>query len=75
MVTFTQQDLETLKEALLTGAEEVQIGDRKIKYRGQDQILAAMKMVQDYLSGVTSDISSNPSVVQAGYSRSRRCDE
>lgn len=73
-ITFTQADLDALKEAFVTGALEVQIGDRRVVYRSQKDLLAAMKMIEDAVTGVSDDIDDNPNVVQAGYSRSQ-CDE
>lgn len=49
-IVYTQAQLDALNEILLTGAGEVQIGDRKIRYRDQDQILALIKMVQENLA-------------------------
>lgn len=74
-LTFTQADLDALKAAFLTGALEVQIGDRRIKYRDQAALLAAISMVQAAVDGVSDDIDDNPNVVQAGYARSPRVDE
>lgn len=74
-LTFTQADLDALKAAFVTGALEVQIGDRRVKYRSQNELLAAIKMVEQAVSGVSTDLADNPNVVQAGYSRKPRIDE
>lgn len=66
-MTFTTTDLNNLQEALLTGAQEVQIGDRKIRYRSQAEILQTIRMVEEYLSGSESD--SSPKVIQATFNK------
>lgn len=67
MATYTQGDLDSIKEALLTGAVEVQIGDRKIKYRSQKEILELKKMVENDLASQSSSVS--PNVIKAKYSK------
>jgi hypothetical protein len=74
-LTFTQADLDALKEAFVTGALEVQIGDRRVKYRSQSELLAAIDMVQNALNGVSDDIDDNPTMIVGGYSRKPRCSE
>jgi hypothetical protein len=74
-LVFTQTDLDALKAAFVTGALEVQIGDRRVKYRSQAELLAAIKMVEQAVSGVSEDIDNNPSVIQATFSRKPRCEE
>jgi hypothetical protein len=54
-ITFTSADLDALKEALLSGATEVSIGDRRIRYKSQAEIIQAIKMVQAALDGVPSE--------------------
>lgn len=68
-LTFTQSDLDALKAALLTGATEVQIGDRLVKYRSQKELLAAIKMVTSYLDGVPSTADGNPDIIRPTYSK------
>lgn len=68
-LVFTQADLDALKAAYVTGALEVQMGDRRIKYRSQKELLEAMNAVQSYLEGVSSDVDDNPNVIQAGFSK------
>lgn len=68
MVTWTSTDLANAKAALATGALEVQIGDRRVKYRSQDELIRLIQMIESYLNGTTST-SDNPSVVKAGFSR------
>jgi hypothetical protein len=74
-VTFTQADLDALKAAFVTGALEVQIGERRVKYRSQSELLAAINMVDAAINGVSDDVDDNPNVIQAGYARSPRVDE
>lgn len=69
-VTFTQTDLDNLKEALLTGAEEVVIGDRKIRYRSQTHLLQLIKMAQEYIDGAATS-STSTSLIQAKFSKGR----
>jgi len=65
-IVYTQADLDNLKDALLTGATEVRIGDRIIVYRSQAEILQLIKLVQSQLSSSTS---SSASLVQAKYKK------
>lgn len=58
-LTFTQQDLDNLKEALVTGAEEVEIQGRRVKYRSQKELLEAIKMVESALDSSSSSTSSS----------------
>lgn len=66
-IVYTTTDLENLKSALLTGAEEVQIGERKIKYRSQEKLLQMIKIVTAYLDGEATSTSSN--LIQATYTK------
>lgn len=69
-ITYTQTDLDNLKEALLTGAEEVVIGDRKIRYRGQQHLLQLIKMVQDSINGaISSTTGTAPNLIQATFKK------
>ncbi len=68
-LTFTQADLDRLKEAYLTGAREVQVGDRKIVYNSPKDILAAIQVVQEYIEGVSTDVDDNPSIIRPTFSR------
>lgn len=74
-LVFTQANLDDLKAALISGAMEVQIGDRRVKYRSQAELLAAIKMVQNYLDGVSTDVEDNPNVIVSSYSRSGQTSE
>lgn len=66
-LTFTQADLDALKEAYLTGALRVRIGDREIVYRNQADLEKAMETVQAYLEEVSDD--DNPSTIRASFSK------
>ena len=68
-LVFTQSDLDGLKAALVSGSLEVQIGDRRVKYRTQKELLEAISMVSNYLDGISTDVDDNPNTVVAGYSR------
>jgi hypothetical protein len=68
---FTEADLAALKAALASGATEVQIGDRRIRYQSLKDMLAVIKLVQEELEGVTPD-TDNPSMIQASYTRNPR---
>lgn len=65
-LVFTQDDLDALKEALLTGAEEVQIGDRRIRFRSKAELLDLIKLVQESLEDA-SDSQINTDVVVGGF--------
>lgn len=67
-VTYTQADLDSLNEALLTGAEEVTIGDRRIKYRSKADLLGLIKMIQEKLDNAANATKSS-STVQATYKK------
>lgn len=66
---FTETDLENLKAALLSGARKVQVGDRIVEYRSQSEIIAAIKMVEQYLA---ENQDANSNVISASYSRGER---
>jgi hypothetical protein len=69
-IVYTQTDLDNLNEALLTGAEEVRIGDRIIRYRSQDKLLQLIQIVSSYLENTTSD-SDSTSLIQATFTKGR----
>jgi hypothetical protein len=68
--TYTQAHLDALMEALLTGAEEVSIGDRKMKFRSPEHLQKMIKIVSDALEGVSADATSTKTI-QATYSKGR----
>lgn len=59
MITYTEADLEALKEALVSGASEVSIGDRRVKYKSHEEIVQAMKIVQASLDAQASKTTQN----------------
>lgn len=68
MITFTQADLDNLKAALVSGASEVQIGDRKVKYKSQKEILEAIRIVQQSLEDASP---SSVNVIPTGFSKGK----
>lgn len=68
-LVFTQADLDALKAAFVSGTLEVQMGDRRVKYRSQKELVEAMNSIQTYLTGASADVAQNPAVIQAGFSR------
>lgn len=68
-VTFTQDDLDALVSALKTGASKVQIGDRVVEYRSQKDLIAAIKMVQSYIDGVSTTADGSPDIIRPTYSK------
>lgn len=74
MIIYTQDDLNALKEALLTGATQVTVNGRTIIYRSKKDLMDLIKMIEDQLSGAdTSDSSST--VVVGGFSRKGNSNE
>lgn len=67
-MTFTQADLANLKAALLTGALEVSVGDRTIRYRSQTEIIALIRLIEAQMAG---SATQNPSKIQATYSKGK----
>ena len=68
-MTFTTADLDALKEALISGATEVQIGDRRVKYKSQKEIIQAIKMIQSVIDGAPSE---TPNVISTTYTKGRK---
>lgn len=66
-IVYTQTDLDNLNAALLTGAEEVRIGDRVIRYRSQEKLLQLIKIVSAYLDSASK--TTTTSVVKATFSK------
>ncbi len=65
-IVYTQDDLDAVLEALKTGAEEVQIGDRKIKYRSQADLLKLIASIQQQLEGTATSTTST-TLIQGTY--------
>lgn len=57
-ITYTQADLDSVKEALLTGATRVRIGDREIEYRSQKDLKALMAEISSYINGQPTSTTS-----------------
>lgn len=66
-LVFTQTDLDNAKAALVSGATEVRVGDRIIKYRAQTDIINLIQVISQYLDGVNTQ--TTPNVVSATYSK------
>ena len=69
---FTQADLDALKEAWVTGATGVKIGDRWVQFDSREQLEARMREIMNYLEGNSSASDDNPTMIQAGYSRNEK---
>lgn len=74
MITYTQDDLDALKEALLTGASQVTVNGRTIIYRSKKELMELIGMIEDQLSGNTN-LESSTTVVVGGFSRKGNCNE
>lgn len=69
-IVYTQADLDALKEALVTGASEVRVGDRTIRYRSQAELQHLIREITEQLDGVAaSDSSAN--LIKPTYSKGR----
>ncbi len=68
-LVFTTTELAAMKAALVTGAKSVQVGDRKIDYRDQSELISLIQMAQNYLDGVPTDVDDNPNVIRPTFSR------
>lgn len=71
-ITYTQEDLDTLKEALVSGASSVTIGDRTVQFRSKKELLELIEMVKQQLDGDAA-AASNTSIVVGGFSRKPDC--
>jgi len=49
-MTYTIDQLETLKRALATGERRVSFGDKTIEYRSIEELQAAIRTVEDELA-------------------------
>lgn len=66
-ISFTQTDLDNLLAAFASGALEVKIGDRSVRYNSVDDLLKQIKFV----SGVINSAAGVPEIKSslAGFSR------
>lgn len=69
-ITYTQADLDALKDILLTGAGSVAIGDRRVDYRSQEQIKQLIAEVSAALNG--DSLTESPKLIKSTYSRGER---
>ena len=67
-MTFSQNDLDNLKEALLSGADEVQIGDRRIKFKSKKELLELIELVENSIEGHLAK-TENTKTIQASFSK------
>jgi collagenase-like PrtC family protease len=67
-IIYTQTDLDNLKEALLTGADEVRIGDRHLRYRNQGELIKLIQVVQAAVDGIKK-LDTSPNLIQATFKK------
>lgn len=68
-MNFTQDDLIALKAALLMPEAEVTIGDRRVKFKTQKEILQMIQIVQEALDGVPTE---SPNQIAASFSKGQK---
>jgi len=66
---YTEDDLNALKEALLTGASSIRIGDRQVNFRTTAELKALIKEVQDSLEIDEGSTPVNVSNIKATWSK------
>lgn len=66
-MAYTIDDLTVLKEALVSGASQVTIGNRTIIFRSKTDLLELIRMIEGSLSD--DDITDSGSVVIAGFDK------
>jgi len=66
-LTYTADDLASAKAALVSGTLEVQIGDRRVKYRTQKELIELIQLMETAIAG--SSAGASPKMIKAGYSR------
>lgn len=54
MATYTEAQLQALKDALANGALEVQHGDNRVRYRSVDELKAAIATVEAALNAASA---------------------
>lgn len=52
-MAFTQENLDTLNEAIATGARSVRYGDKQVDYKTLDEMLRARAIMQQELGLIT----------------------
>lgn len=71
-MAYTQDDVDKLKEAISSGAEEVQFSDRRIKFRSIDDMNKLLKIMQDEVAGVNSSSKEVSPFQSIGFSKGKR---
>lgn len=59
-MAWTQDEIDELKKAIASGAEEVQFSDRRIRFRSKQDMLDLLKLMQDEVSGASSSEAVSP---------------
>lgn len=72
-IVFTQDDLDNLKEALVTGAMEITVQGRTIKYRSKDEIISLITMIEKQLTASSTNLDSD--FVVGGFDRRNTDDQ
>jgi hypothetical protein len=47
---FTQEDVDSLKKAIISGALEVEYSDKKVRYRNLDDMLKILELAENDLA-------------------------
>lgn len=53
-MALTQANLDALDQAIATGTLEVQLGERRVRYRSMDELLAARAHVSQQLAAASA---------------------
>lgn len=72
-ITFTQEDLDNLKEMLVTGVMETEAQGRKLKFRSKDELISLINTIEKSLNGSTSNPETDFQV--GGFNRKGCSDE
>ena len=57
-IVFTQAQLDALLEAWATGALEVSVGDKKMRFDSREELEARIKRIESYLSAEPTESSN-----------------
>lgn len=72
-MSWTQTDVDNLKEAIASGAAEIQFSDRRIKFRSKQEMLDLLKLMQDDIAGSNDANSEEVSKFQSvDFSKGKR---
>jgi hypothetical protein len=55
--SWTQADLDKLEEVIKSGLDEIEYKDKKLKYRGQSELLKLRDLIRRELAGSSPDDS------------------